>query len=197
MARLAHLLALALLLLLAAACGTEAESVGGSPSATPEVKATPSPSVTPAPPVTSSTPPPVVATPTPSAPTTSTPTPPLTPVPPSPIPTAPPAIVPVGPRVEVLAPIEGVEVFSPESGRATARITSGLPSGCAVYSRAIATRTADVVRVEVYNHQPTGMVACTAIYGYVTKDVPLGSGFALGLPYTIEVNGTRQQFTLR
>ena len=87
-------------------------------------------------------------------------------------------------------------MLAPGAGFATARITSGLPSGCAVYSRAIVTQTADVVRVEVYNHQPTGPVACTAIYGYVTKDVPLGPGFDLGVPYTIEVNDTRQQFTL-
>jgi hypothetical protein len=106
------------------------------------------------------------------------------------------ATVPPG-RTEALAPIESIEVISAGGGAAVARIISGLPSGCAVYSRASILREADIVRVEVYNHLPSGNVACTAIYGYVTKDVPLGSGFALGVPYTIEVNGTRQQFTLR
>lgn len=106
------------------------------------------------------------------------------------------ATVPAG-RVEELAPIERVDVVSGGGDTAVARITSGLPSGCAVYSRAAVTRQADVVRVEVYNHLPTGNVACTAIYGIVTNEVPLGAGFALGVPYTIEVNGTRHRFTLR
>jgi hypothetical protein len=104
--------------------------------------------------------------------------------------------VPPG-RREELAPFEGVEVISTGGGSAVARITSGLPSGCAVYSRAVVTRTTDLVRVAVYNHLPTGNVACTAIYGYVTNDVPLGGGFVPGAAYTIEVNGTRQQFTVR
>lgn len=83
------------------------------------------------------------------------------------------------------------------SGKATARITSGLPSGCAVYSRAEVTRTADGARVAVYNHFPVGNVACTMIYGYTTHDVALGGGFVVGRTYTIEVNDKSQLFTPR
>jgi hypothetical protein len=109
--------------------------------------------------------------------------------------TATPPSLPPG-RREELAPVERVEVIPSGGGSATARITSGLPSGCAVYSRAAVSRSGNLVKVEVYNHLPTGNVACTMIYGIVTKDVPLGDGFILGVRYTIDVNGVRQQFTL-
>jgi hypothetical protein len=109
---------------------------------------------------------------------------------PSPTPTVPPG------RVEQLAPIESVAVTA-TGGTAVARITSGLPSGCAVYSRAVVTRTGATVRVDVYNHLPTGQVACTAIYGMVTNDVDLGGGFTVGSTYTVDVNGTRQTFMAR
>lgn len=104
--------------------------------------------------------------------------------------------VPPG-RTEERAPIERFEISGDGQGNATARITSGLPSGCAQYSRAEVTRASDAVRVAVYNHLPTGNVACTAIYGIVTHDVPLGGGFLPGVSYTIEVNGMRQTFTPR
>ena len=88
-------------------------------------------------------------------------------------------------------------MFSDGTGNVTARITSGLPSGCAVYSRAEVARTSSGARVTVYNHLPTGNVACTAIYGYTTHDVGLGGGFVTGVTYTIEVNDKSQSFTPR
>lgn len=162
-----------------------------TPSATGTASATAVPSASPIPSATS----------TPGAPTST-----ATVLPPSPSPspsptTAPPTstaapTVPPG-RAEQLAPIEAVEVFGDGSGNATARITSGLPSGCAVYSRAEVTRTANGARVTVYNHLPVGNVACTMIYGYTTHDVALGGGFTAGRTYTIEVNDTSQLFTPR
>jgi hypothetical protein len=103
--------------------------------------------------------------------------------------------VPAG-REEVLAPIEGVEVTS-NGGSATAAIKSGLPSGCAQYSRAAVSRQGDLVQVEVYNTMPTGNVACTMIYGITEHSVALGDGFVPGTTYTLQVNDRTQTFIAR
>ena len=190
----------AALALAAAAC--DGGTLEGSPTPTasrPVAPASPGTRPPPAP----FPPPPVTSTPavTPTASPGPIVSPPLTPTstaaPPSPpgTPTAAPT-VPAG-RVEQLAPIEGYEVRSEAGGTAIARITSGLPSGCAVYSRAVVSRTGTNVTVQVYNHLPTGHVACTAIYGMVSNEVSLGAGFTAGVAYAIDVNGTRQTFTPR
>lgn len=111
--------------------------------------------------------------------------------------TATPSPPPPG-STEVLAPIVAVEVVAAGGDAATARITSALPNGCARYSRAIATRTSEGAKVDVFNTIPAGQnVACTQIYGTLTNDVGLGGGFARGVEYTIQVNDVRQRFTLR
>ncbi|MSP22879.1 MAG: hypothetical protein EXR66_07715 [Dehalococcoidia bacterium] len=100
-------------------------------------------------------------------------------------------------RREVLAPIINVAVLT-GGGSAVARITSALPDWCHRYGCGAVTRSGDLVNVDVYNTVPTGTnVACTQIFGTVTNDVPLGTGFATGTLYTVDVNGTRRPFTLR
>ncbi len=157
----------------------------------PSATQTAAPTSTPVPPTSTVTAPPTAP---PSAPPSASPS--ATPgIPPTSSPTAAPTVPPG--RAEQLAPIEQIEVFGDGRGNATARITSGLPSGCAVYSRAEVLRAGDGARVAVYNHLPVGNVACTMIYGYTTHDVPLGGGFVVGGTYTIEVNDKRLVFTPR
>lgn len=159
---------------------------------------TPTPTVSRAEPPRASTPPNRTASPGPrsSSPDPQRPTP---QAPGTPRATGTPIAAPTVPAgtTEVVAPIERFEVLRGAGDSAVARITSGLPSGCAAYSRAVVTRVGDLVKVEVFNRQPTGNVACTAIYGMVTNEVQLGSGFASGTTYAIEINGRRESFTFR
>lgn len=134
---------------------------------------------------------PPVTTPTPSAtagpdrspdaPVSSTPGPRTTP---TAIPTSGTPVAEPG-RALALAPIENVEVLSTKP-QAVLRVGSGLPSGCARWAGVtVEQRRAEVI-VQVYNSMPTGAVACTAIYGYTTHDVVLGS-LAPGA-YKVRVN---------
>lgn len=172
-----------------AACADESSSPRLSPA--PSANASASPTVRAE--IVTSTPGASTPTTTPSRTATPSPTPPSAtatqpPPPPTPAP---------GTR-EVVAPIITIEVLSNGDGSAVARITSGLPDGCHRYGRAAVSRLADVVKVEVFNTIPAATnLVCTQVFGYVTNDVPLGGGFALGVPYTIDVNGVRQTFTLR
>lgn len=183
-----HLLLLALVSIAFVVGCADADVAPTRTPTTPSATQTPPPTATPSAPAST---PAAAPSASPSVPATASP-PAATATPPPP----PPATVPPG-RAEQLAPIEAVEVFGDGSGNATARITSGLPSGCAVYSRAVVTRTPSGARVAVYNHLPVGNVACTMIYGYTTHDVALGSGFTAGGTYTIEVNDKSQRFTPR
>lgn len=100
------------------------------------------------------------------------------------VPTSGPPVAEPG-RTLALAPIENVEVVSTKP-QAVLRVGSGLPSGCARWAGATVERRAAEVIVQVYNLMPTGAVACTAIYGYTTHDVALGS-LASGT-YKVRVN---------
>lgn len=188
-----------LLATFAVACeGDEDRDLPGG-TARPSVTTTATPAATP--PRTATQAPTSSATPGPDTPVTSTPTPPIEnpPLPTAPsgtsTPSAPapaPTITVPGNRHEELAPIEDVDVLVLESfpPQYVARLTSGLPSGCAEYSRTVVQRAGDLVRLTVYNTMPSDpMVACTMIYGMVTHNTPLGSDFVTGRTYTIEVNG--------
>ncbi len=92
-------------------------------------------------------------------------------------------------RTLVLAPVESVQVISTKSIPAQYVLTvgSGLPGGCAKYAGAtVEYRDAQVV-VKVYNSMPSAPVPCTAIYGYATHNVPVGS-LTPGVAYKILVN---------
>jgi hypothetical protein len=98
----------------------------------------------------------------------------------------------------VRAPIVRVGVRIAESAppQYFADVTSALPDGCARFSRYALRREARAVFVDVFNTRPASSeVACTMIYGEKEIAVPLGSDFASGATYTVDVNGTRESFT--
>jgi hypothetical protein len=95
-------------------------------------------------------------------------------------------------RREVLAPIEAAELLVRESfpPQYAVRVTSGLPSGCAVFDRIDIERAANVVELSVWNTLPADRsVACTMIYGTSVNSVDLGSHFESGRSYEVHING--------
>ncbi|HEX9876249.1 MAG TPA: hypothetical protein VGC50_06305 [Gammaproteobacteria bacterium] len=95
-------------------------------------------------------------------------------------------------RREVPAPIEAAELLVRESFplQYAVRVTSGLPSGCAVFDRIDIERAANVVELTVWNTLPADRsVACTMIYGTSVNTVDLGSDFESGRSYEVHING--------
>ena len=94
--------------------------------------------------------------------------------------------------MRVLAPIDAASVAVLESFPPQYRlqVKAGLPSGCARADGYEVSRSGNDIRVAVYNTLPTGNVACTAIYGTYDLGIDLGSGFASGQEYRVNVNGT-------
>lgn len=93
----------------------------------------------------------------------------------------------------VLAPIDKVEVQIIGS-TATARISVGLPSGCARIDSHSLTRSGDTFTVTVLNSMPTGNPICTAIYGTYQLSVDLANDLRPGATYTVQVNDKITQF---
>ena len=99
-------------------------------------------------------------------------------------------------RQTVPAPIDGLEVVMRESAppQVSLKITAGLPSGCAQAHSHQLTRSGNAFTVTVLNSMPTGNPACTAIYGSYELTVDLGSDFAPGQTYTVQVNDKTTTF---
>ena len=101
-------------------------------------------------------------------------------------------------RVEVRAPIVRASVRIAESSppQYFADVISALPDGCSEFSRFAVRREGRAVFVDVFNTRPASSeVVCTMIYGEKEIAAPLGSDFASGASYTLDVNGTRETFT--
>jgi len=100
------------------------------------------------------------------------------------------------PTVEVLAPIEKVEVLIRESWppRYVIQVTSGLPNGCAEFESISHAIHGDRIEVDVINTEPgPGVLAkCSAIYGYETNDVIITDVLDAGVTYAVMVNGTEE-----
>jgi hypothetical protein len=100
-------------------------------------------------------------------------------------------------RTEVRAPIVRVAVRVAESHppQYFADVVSALPDGCARFARSVLRREGSTVFVDVFNSRPASdAVGCTMIYGEHESAVPLGSDFARGQRYTLDVNGTHESF---
>jgi hypothetical protein len=95
------------------------------------------------------------------------------------------------------APIDDADILVLESfpPQYLLHVLAGLPSGCAQAAGHEVVRTGNTIQVRVYNSMPTGMVACTMIYGMYELNIPLGSDFVSGQEYVVEVNDKR--LTLR
>jgi hypothetical protein len=97
-----------------------------------------------------------------------------------------------------LAPIDGAEIVVEESFpvQYAVHITSGLPSGCAQFADATASRAGVEIAITVRNTLPAnGQIACTQIYGTHETTVQLGSDFARGTTYRVRVNDRTLEFT--
>jgi hypothetical protein len=99
-------------------------------------------------------------------------------------------------RQTVPAPIDGLEVVMRESAppQVSLKITAGLPSGCAQAHSHQLTRSGNTITVTVLNSMPTGQPICTMIYGSYELTVDLGSDFAPGTTYTVQVNDKTTTF---
>jgi hypothetical protein len=84
------------------------------------------------------------------------------------------------------------ESFPPQYGL---HVLAGLPSGCAKRFTHDVSRDGTVITVRVLNTMPTGMVACTMIYGTYELNIDLGSQFQSGVSYTVHVNDVTETFT--
>jgi hypothetical protein len=101
-------------------------------------------------------------------------------------------------RIIVDAPIDELELVIRESfpPQYSARIVSGLPSGCAQFESAtITNRSGNEITIRVTNTMPDDPnVACTAIYGTKETFIDLGSEFTSGQAYTVRVNDKTLEF---
>lgn len=102
-------------------------------------------------------------------------------------------------RVVVESPIEELDVLMRESSpvQYAAVITSGLPSGCAEFDKAVITgRDGTTITIRVTHTMPADEnTACTMIYGYHESVVELGTDFVSGTQYTLKVNDEETTFT--
>jgi inhibitor of cysteine peptidase len=99
--------------------------------------------------------------------------------------------------VQVLAPIESVEVLVMESfpPRYSLTVVSGLPNGCASFAGYRLERSDDTVLVEMVNWKPADpQVACSELYRIVETRISLGSEFESGRTYTLLVNDVTESF---
>lgn len=97
----------------------------------------------------------------------------------------------------VPAPIDAVDIRVMESfpPQYMLHVVSGLPSGCARFERYVVDRKGDTIEVTVTNLVPADEnVVCTAIYGQVESNIPLGSDFQSGKTYTVKVNDVIKTF---
>ncbi len=104
-----------------------------------------------------------------------------------------------GDRVVVDSPIDELEILMRESFpvQYAVAITSGLPSGCAIFDRAEVTgREGTSITIRVTHTMPADPnVACTMIYGMHESTVELGTDFVSGTEYTVKVNDKETTFT--
>jgi len=189
----------ALALTLGVACDSASEPGDATATPAPAVTASATASVTASPeakPPTAT--PTATATATPAAPsatataTTVRPDAPVSSTPGAPIVTATAIPISGAPAVEsgrslLLAPIESVQVVRSGAGQYVVNVGTGLPGGCARYAGHTLETSGRQVVVKVYNSMPTAPTACTAIYGYTSHSVALGT-LTPGTSYQVTVN---------
>lgn len=96
--------------------------------------------------------------------------------------------------VEVLAPIESIQILVLESfpEQYVVQVISGLPNGCATYSRNEVVRDGNTINISVYNTVPAPddlkRISCIAMYGLHDENIGLGSDFDRDTQYTVIVN---------
>ncbi len=100
-------------------------------------------------------------------------------------------------NVEIkLAPIDEVRVYIMKSSppQIGVYIKGGLPDGCTTFHGIETSREGNIINVKVTVQKPRG-VDCPAIYTWFEKDVNLGTDFAFGTTYTLNVNDYSTTFS--
>lgn len=102
-------------------------------------------------------------------------------------------------RIDVeikLAPIDEVRVYIMKSNppQIGVYIKGGLSDGCTAFHDIETTREGNTVNITVTVQRPRG-VECPAIYTWFEKDVNLGTDFAFGTTYTLNVNDYSTTFS--
>ena len=101
-------------------------------------------------------------------------------------------------RVRVPAPIVDARIRIAESWppQYFVDIVAGQPDGCHAFGDHGVERAADRITITVWNTVPEDLAvrACTAIYGETRTVVPLGSDFASGTVYTVQINALTLTF---
>ncbi|MDD5702877.1 MAG: hypothetical protein PHU23_12605, partial [Dehalococcoidales bacterium] len=93
-------------------------------------------------------------------------------------------------NVEIIpAPIDEVKVSLLKSNppQISVYIRGGLPDGCTTFHDIETTREGSTINIKVTVQRPRG-VFCPAIYTQFERDVNLGSDFAFGTTFTLNVN---------
>ncbi|MDD5082461.1 MAG: hypothetical protein PHU08_03710 [Dehalococcoidales bacterium] len=87
------------------------------------------------------------------------------------------------------APIHEVRVSIAESypPQVFVYIKGGLADGCTTFHELEVERSGNTINIEVTTQRPRD-AQCTQVYGYFEKNVNLGTDFASGGTYTINVN---------
>lgn len=108
---------------------------------------------------------------------------------------APPTSTPEPDTVEVLAPVDEVQILTAESfpPQYFVLVKVGLPNGCTAFDRSEVERGADEIRITVINREQVG-VFCTQEYRSEEHTVSLGSDFEPGRQYTVVVNDVVETF---
>ncbi len=99
--------------------------------------------------------------------------------------------------VQVLAPIESVEVLILESFpvQYSLLVVSGLPNSCVTFGGYTIARDDDTIQIEMINWKPADPeVACAEIYRIVETVIPLFSEFESGKAYSIMLNDVTETF---
>lgn len=105
-----------------------------------------------------------------------------------------------GDITEVLAPIDNLEINIAESfpPQVLLNVLSGLPNGCAEFSRYELERDGTSIRVTVWNLEPTDPnIACTEQYRTVETSIALGSDFEPNTTHVVDVNGVIKEFEVQ
>ncbi len=95
------------------------------------------------------------------------------------------------------APIDHLNVNTVGSNpvQYVVHIVAGLQGGCASPASHQVYRHGDVIDITVLNNVPAPDQICTAIYGQYELNINLGSDFASGHTYTVNVNDKTTTFT--
>jgi len=95
-----------------------------------------------------------------------------------------------------LAPIDKVRVYTMKSNppQIGVYIKGGLPDGCTTFHDIVTTREGNTVNIKVTVQRPRG-AQCPVIYTWFEKDINLGTDFAFGTTYTLNVNDYSTTFS--